>query len=403
MTADSPRVLYLADVPVESSYHGSLLIYRLLQGLASDRLLVCEHRGPSQADRRLPSVRYELLEGQWTHPQISRFALAVAATRDVKRALALIRNTGFAPEAVLTVTYGTGWLTAHHVARVLQIPLHVVVHDDGGEGISRWPILRQFGKASFAKMYRAASSRLVVSPGMEEEYFRRYGVHGTVLYPSRDRDAPSPNAPPERLRLPVSQLTVAYAGSLSTPDYEAAILLLGQVLRERGGRLLMYGRYSEDTSVWREARSLPIEFRAPIPSAELISKLRESADLLFVPMSFSQSAEHVVRTSFPAKLTDYTCAGLPMLFFAPEASALIRWARSEPGVALEATSNSAAALKRSVDTIAANPALRWSLASKAIEAGNRYFAHVSAKDTLLRALAATHSPAGGAALIRKVA
>ena len=47
-----PRLLYLADVPVEASYHGSALMYRLLQRYPADRLRVVEgnlftrHRSP---------------------------------------------------------------------------------------------------------------------------------------------------------------------------------------------------------------------------------------------------------------------------------------------------------------------------------------------------------------------
>ena len=37
-----PRLLYLGDVPVEASYHGSALIYRLLQHYPVDRLMIIE-------------------------------------------------------------------------------------------------------------------------------------------------------------------------------------------------------------------------------------------------------------------------------------------------------------------------------------------------------------------------
>ena len=37
-----PRLLYLGDVPVEASYHGSALLYRLLQAYPAERLTIIE-------------------------------------------------------------------------------------------------------------------------------------------------------------------------------------------------------------------------------------------------------------------------------------------------------------------------------------------------------------------------
>jgi hypothetical protein len=384
MNGSLPRLLYLADVPVESSYHGSALVYRLLSEFRTERLFVLEHGNPSLAERRLPDVRYAVLKGQWTHPQVSRFAILAAATRDVSRALKFLRTSSFVAEAVLTVTYGTGWMTAYHLARVLELPLHVIVHDDSSRGISRWPVLHQFGERTFARMYTKASSRLCVSPGMEEEYFRRYRVHGTVLYPSRDSKVVPWATPPDRLISPITRLTVAYAGTFPHPDYEAALLMLGAVLKEFQGELLVFGNVSQGMLSAVKLSGLPIQIKTPIPSTELIQQLRELADLLFVPVPFSESQNAVVRTSFPSKLTDYTCAGLPMLFYAPSDSSLILWARAEAGVAFEVTAKSA--LREAIRRLTQDPKLRWELALKAIEVGRRYFDYSVAKGTFEEAL-----------------
>src|SRR5438876_1408984 len=56
------RLLYVADVPVESSYHGSALIYRLLETYPSERLMIIEpDHGMSLPQRRLPQVAYRSL------------------------------------------------------------------------------------------------------------------------------------------------------------------------------------------------------------------------------------------------------------------------------------------------------------------------------------------------------
>ena len=54
-----PNLLYIGDVPVESSYHGSALLYRLLQTYPPDCLRIIEAGlTTSLPDRRLPGVTY---------------------------------------------------------------------------------------------------------------------------------------------------------------------------------------------------------------------------------------------------------------------------------------------------------------------------------------------------------
>ena len=69
-----PRLLYLGDVPVESSYHGSALLYRLLETYPPDRLMVIETGSiPSEARRRLMGVAYQTLRAGGTRWFNTRF------------------------------------------------------------------------------------------------------------------------------------------------------------------------------------------------------------------------------------------------------------------------------------------------------------------------------------------
>ena len=53
-----PRLLYVADVPVESSQHGSALMFRALEQYPADRLRIIETGEASVPARRLPRVAY---------------------------------------------------------------------------------------------------------------------------------------------------------------------------------------------------------------------------------------------------------------------------------------------------------------------------------------------------------
>ena len=183
MTAALPRLLYLADVPVEASYHGSALLYRLLQGYPADRLCLIEgNLLTSRRDRRLPGVRYESLNvgrprllNSRLHDWYSMWLMSRSAGR--ARQLPSLLD-GFEPEAVMTVGHGYTWVTAARFAAQRSVPLHLVCHDD-------WPsvvpsALRNRVEREFGDAYRQAASRLCVSPQMVTEYERRYGAGGTV-------------------------------------------------------------------------------------------------------------------------------------------------------------------------------------------------------------------------------
>src|SRR5882672_144502 len=56
---DLPRLLYLGDVPVEASYHGSALLFRLFQGWRAERLRIIEtNLSRSLPERRLAGIQY---------------------------------------------------------------------------------------------------------------------------------------------------------------------------------------------------------------------------------------------------------------------------------------------------------------------------------------------------------
>src|SRR5262249_9783258 len=138
MADNLPRLLYLGDVPVESSYHGSALLYRLLENFPLERLLVAEASAPSKTERRLPHVRYTRLNLVNNGLLRSRFHRLYANWLTVRAGARATRVAGelgeFRPEAILTVAHGFGWLTAAAIARRQNIPLHLVVHDD-------WPMM----------------------------------------------------------------------------------------------------------------------------------------------------------------------------------------------------------------------------------------------------------------------
>ena len=130
-----PRLLYIGDVPVESSLHGSALIYRLLQNYPPEKLRIIEgSTRNSLPERRLKGVPYGSVPVGWRRPLSTRFYRWAHLTYTVGAAFrigAVERLLdGFQPEAVLTVSHDFLWVTAAGYARRHGLPLHLICHDD---------------------------------------------------------------------------------------------------------------------------------------------------------------------------------------------------------------------------------------------------------------------------------
>ena len=387
-------MLYIGDVPVEASYHGSALLHRLLADYPPEKLFVVETAAPSVPARRLADVKYvsyPIARQRWLNTRFHPHAMAWysrVAARTGPRLGAMVN--GFDCEGVLTVAHGFGWLAAADFAAKQNLPLHLIVHDDWPRVADVKPAFRDWIDERFANVYRQARSRLCVSPAMCAAYERRYGVSAEVLYPMRAIDCAEFEAPPARLGRIEGPFTVAFAGSINSSGYIQALLGLQAALLSVGGRLLIFGPMSA-----QEARDCGLAdshtiVRGLLSATELMDCLRKEADALFVPMSFAPEDRANMELAFPSKLADCTAAGLPLIVYGPSYSSAVAWAR-ENDVAELIDIEQSTELSAAVARLAMDPSRRLALAHRALEVGRRYFAHDAVQQVFHRAI--THTPA----------
>jgi hypothetical protein len=385
-----PRLLYVGDVPVEASYHGSALLHRLLGEYPVDRLTVIETAVPSTLTRRLPKVNYlshPIGKQRWLNTRFHADAVAWfsrTATRRGPQISALLN--GFACEGVLTVAHGFGWLAAADVAARRNVPLHLMVHDDWPRVVNVRPGFREWMDARFASIYRAARSRICVSPAMCAAYEARYGAPAEVIYPMRALNCAEFNEPPARLARNDGPFTIAFAGSINSNGYIQALRALQQALEPVGGRLLIYGPMTKDG-----AREVGLDGSHTVvggllSAGELMQRLRDEADAVFVPMSFDQVDRMNMELAFPSKLADGTAIGLPLVIYGPEYCSAVRWALENVGVAEVVDQNSIPHLSETIGRLVREPALRVALAKRALEVGREYFAYKKVRKVFERAL-----------------
>jgi glycosyltransferase involved in cell wall biosynthesis len=385
-----PRLLYVGDVPVEASYHGSALLHRLLGGYPVDHLTVIETAAPSTPARRLPKVKYlshpigkqRLLNTRFHSHAVAWFSRA--ATRRGPQISALLN--GFACEGVLTVAHGFGWLAAADVAARRNVPLHLMVHDDWPRVVNVRAGFRDWIDARFASIYRAARSRICVSPAMCAAYEARYGAPAEVIYPMRAVNCEEFDAPPARLGRNEGPFTIAFAGSINSNGYIQALRALQDALEPVGGRLLIYGPLTAEG-----AREVGLDraqtiVRGLVDAGELMQRLREEADALFVPMSFDPADSANMELAFPSKLADCTAIGLPLLIYGPSYCSAVRWARENVGVGEVVTTDLKPDLAAAIVRLAKDPTLRFVLGKRAIEVGREYFAYEKVRQVFHRTL-----------------
>lgn len=390
-----PRLLYIGDLPVEASSHGSALLYRLLQDYPPDKLMIVEAGGVvSLPARRLPEVPYRqfsMLGQRLQRTRFSRWANGWFVLRMAARVRGMRRLFhGFDPQAVLTVAHDLSWLAAAEIARQGELPLHLIVHDDWPSSVFVPPGFTDWQNREFRRIYRQAAARLCVSPSMEEEYRSRYGIPGQVLYPSRAKDYPRFDTAPDTYTKRQGPLVVAYAGN---PGCREMILSVAKCLEKTGGQMLLFGPHYCESMRSGGLDRPNIHWQGMVSSSELISRLRREADVVFAPMPFDTSGGPSL--SFPSKLTDYTATGLPLLIWGPDYCTAVRWARQYAPVAEVVTSQETGDLEAALERLGqAEHRRRLGLAS--MEVGTRLFSHAAAVDTLfgvLQGLAA--SPLAG--------
>jgi glycosyltransferase involved in cell wall biosynthesis len=292
----------------------------------------------------------------------------------------------FKPQAILTIAHGYSWLTAGSLARKLRTPLHLICHDDVTKTVRLCSPVRQWYNHQFEAVYRQSAAPLCVSPFMVEEYERRYGARGTVLYPSRAADCLVSDAPSERLREKRPKITCAFAGSINTLGYVRVIKVLAESLRVLGGRLLIFGPIRSEEAVKAGFDQPNIELRGLLSSNELIGRLRDEANLLFVPMSFDEDDKSNMEINFPSKLADFTAVGIPLLIWGPPYCSAVRWARENVDAAEVVDAMDISQLTKALDRLASDPERRFKLAARALELGNQFFSHPEALRKIYSAL-----------------
>jgi glycosyltransferase involved in cell wall biosynthesis len=259
----------------------------------------------------------------------------------------------FKPDLVFTIAGSWNWTArlAQRIAKRLHVPLVASFNDWFDFGVLMHPYFRGSVEKAFRRFYRHCELAFCTSEGMREALGPHHNSH--VLYPIG-------SSMPEDKRefVPFSAdgkaATVLFAGSLSA-WYGPMLEQLVRTSCDSQLRFEIFGSHTHAT--WSRDFDSFARMAGVYKGQVLFDQLRshsEEADLLLLPMGFSDDSAQTERTSFKTKFLDYLTFRKPIVIWGPEYCSAVRIAREfDAGECY--TSSDAAGCIATLQKIAASP------------------------------------------------
>ena len=332
MNPSHPRLLVATEFAPRGPGGGLVLLRQMLQGWPAERLFwwscrdsalageaqaVARHFVAPNPARLYPNVRFagvraRLMELLW----VPRAALHLRRTIEECR-----------PDVVWVIPQNWSIPPLAKVMPRSGVPYHVSLHDypDLASVVKRIGAGAACRLASGADtLYREAASRDAICPPMRDDLRRRTGADGLVNRVGVEAEDLAGLA--AKHSQPASEISIAFAGTIIAEDaFEFFIRALGGI-RSRLGRPLrveFFGAHSHQGRAWFDASWM--RTRVNLPEAEFRTALRGCAWGM-APTALAGGDPRYHRFSFPAKITSYLGAGLPLLSLAHPESSLMELA-----------------------------------------------------------------------------
>ncbi|MEO7049825.1 MAG: hypothetical protein ABI091_31260, partial [Ferruginibacter sp.] len=238
----------------------------------------------------------------------------------------------FKPEVLYVQFSGLdGMKFAGKLQSHLGLPMIIHIVDDWLSTVGQEGPLKQYWHQridkEFKKVISQASVLMSICEAMSEEYKLRYNREFIPFRNPINLQNWLPHSKKEWTNK--STFNILYTGRIGRANGKS-IMLISKVisLLNQNGLKIRLDIYSPDHNT-REGSLLTgnigVSIKSPVPHTEMPSLL-STYDLLFLPLDFDKDGIHFAQFSMPTKTSEYMISGTPILVFADESTALVKYA-----------------------------------------------------------------------------
>lgn len=178
-------------------------------------------------------------------------------------------------------------------------------------------------------MFKSASHIIVTNEGTRDFYIKRYGKNiSKKIVTIHNSTFKEPYLKLNKSYQLHKSYTIVFTGRIYWPQIESLKNLIKAVvdIKDIDIKLKIYSPspkdYLKEIGIM-ESEKIKIE----VAPSDQMPEIQNSADILFLPLSWHTKSQAIIDTATPGKLTDYLIAGKPILIHAPSSTFVAKYAK----------------------------------------------------------------------------
>jgi len=254
----------------------------------------------------------------------------------------------------------------------LKTPMIIHIMDDWPSFISSTGLFKKYWHNKIDRELRrlmdSADTLMSISDEMANEYKKRYGKSFTTFHNPIDLHFWNKH---QRTNYDLSDSPVIlYAGRMGVGIESSLELIAKAILKvnKELGISMKFVLQTQEKISWFEKYDC-VEHSPFVEYGDLPRKFAE-ADFLILPYDFSELSWRYIRYSMPTKVSEYMISGTPIIVFAPEETAMVKYAQQYKWAKV-ITQNDISVLSESIKELVGNAKEREDIARNAINVAER--------------------------------